>query len=249
MARRLHWKAECAELVRLVDPGAAGKPLYFLAAGEVRGRFCLVPQVRGFTAWPISHELRAAIGVRWSGPGFCTVLCRKGPTGRRGLLGVALHEYAHYVTEHGGALLAMLEDSVMAPLLRYAPARRPGEVKVAGYTDETFDADHGPRFYRIAAHVAYRSWRHWGGSLVELVGSLHWTLLAHPSAYAAALGDEPARRAGEPLAAIAASDPPPDFAEFARKDAARVARHFARNEPQRRKPLPNDSAPACLFTA
>jgi hypothetical protein len=231
MARRLHWKREAADLIRLVDPGAAGKPLYLLAAGEVRGRFCPVPQVRGFTAWPLCHELRAAIGARWSGPGFCAVLCRKRLNGRRVLLAIALHEYAHYVTRHGGALLAMFEDSVIGPLLRPPLKRRPGGGMVPGYTVETFDVDHGPPFYRIAAHIAYRSWRLWGGSLVELVGSLHCTLLSHPLAYAAALGDEPARRAGEPLAAIAASDPPAVFAEFARKDAARVARHFARNEP------------------
>jgi len=226
---RQHWKAECVELVRLVDP-AAGKPLYFLAAGEVRGRFCLVPQVRGFTAWPLCHELRAAIGVRWSGPGFCTVLCRKHLRNRRALLAVALHEYAHYIAQRGGALLAMLEDSVMAPLLRWAPARRPGETKVTGYTAETFDADHGPRFYRIAGHVVHRSWRVWGGDFVDIVGAFRLSQLSDPLAYRAALGDEPARLAGEPLAAIAASDPPAGFAALAREDAARVARHFARND-------------------
>lgn len=228
-----HWKADCAELVRLADPGAEG-PIYLLSAREVRRHFCPEPRVGGFTSWALCHELRAAIGERWSGPGFCAVLCRKGPTGRRGLLGVALHEYCHYLTRHGGALLAMLKDSVMGPLLRSAPTRRPAGKRVPADTVETFDVAHGPPFYRIAAHLAHRSWRLWSGSLVDLVGALDCTMLAHPLAYAAALGDEPRRRASEPLAAIAASDPPEGFAALAREDAARVERYFARNRQTRR---------------
>ncbi len=137
---------------------------------------------------------------------------------------MGLHEYVHYVVDGGHPLLARLGEEVGSPTLRAICRAHPTHEPVPASTAAGFDASHGPSFYRLAAHLVARSWRLWPGGLVDLVGTLHCTRLAHPLAYANHLGDECRRLAALPLAEVAGSSPPPEFAAFAAWDAERAAR-------------------------
>ena len=219
--RGKHWKAEAAELVRLADPAAKG-PIYLLSVRQAAAIYKPNPSVFGFTGLLLCHRLHRAIGRKWAGPGFCAVIDIERAVSRVQSLGAVLHEYAHHVVGRWEPHLAMIAEFRLEGAV--LPRRRPGQarrrVEPCGRGD--YDAMHGPRFYRLAAHLAHRMWRLWAGGFLDIVGPFRKSRLYEPLAYRAALGDEPARGSTESLASIDASNPPAAFAELVREDQARL---------------------------
>jgi hypothetical protein len=218
--RRKHWKAEAAELVRSADPGASG-PIYLLSVQQAAAVYEPDRNIFGFTGLLLCYRLRRAIGRKWQGPGFCAVIDIESGAPRVQWLGAVLHEYAHHVIGRWESHLATIAEFRLER--EVLPRRRPGQVlRKRRVESGKYDAMHGPRFYRLAAHLAHRTWRLFSGGFTDITGPFRESQLWEPLAYRAALGGEPARRAAEPLNAIDASDPPAAFAELVREDAARV---------------------------
>ncbi len=216
------WKADAADLIGLVDPDQSGRPVYLLDASEVGLDFRIPRRISGFTGPYLWLRLWHILKPHWRGPGFTAVI-RAARRPVRKVLAVVLHELAHHLLDHPrpGALSVLAMDE-LAAILPYGRGSTPPE-RVSGRPPGSLPwAGHGSEFLRVLVHVAFRSWRYFGGDLLDIAGQDYG--LSSPLAYQAALGDEPRRRAGEPLAAIAATQPPPEYAEFTREDEARAAR-------------------------
>ena len=127
-ARRKHWKAEAAELVRLADPGRRG-PIYLLSVQQAAAIYKPNPKVFGFTGLLLCHRLRRAIGRKWQGPGFCAVIDIRHAVSRLQWLGAVLHEYVHQVVGRWEPHLAMLAELRLERQI--LPRRRPGQAEAA----------------------------------------------------------------------------------------------------------------------
>ncbi len=218
------WRADGAELIGLVDRDQAGRPLYLLDVGEVASDFRIPRRIDGFTGPYLWLCLWRVLKPCWRGPGFTAVI-RAARRPVRKVLAVVLHELAHHLLDHPrpGALSVLAMDE-LAAILPYGRGSTPPE-RVSGRPPGSLPwAGHGSEFLRVLVHVAFRSWRYFGGDLLDIAGQDYG--LSSPLAYQAALGDEPRRRAGEPLTAIAASQPPPEYADSSREDEGRAARLF-----------------------
>lgn len=213
------WKEDGADLIWWADP-SRDDPTYLVDAAECRHLFTLGQGVGGFTSPVLSEQLREVIGRAWMGPGFAAVVDPSRFASSTELIAAALHEFCH------GVLFSAGIDLVGPPgrkpahppyLISFRPAEGPPWLY------------HGWPFLRIACHVAHRVKFRSPIDTWDLVQEVYD--LANVLAYQAALGKEPQRRYREPLAAIAASDPPAEFREFAEWDLHRARKALDRTPP------------------
>jgi hypothetical protein len=244
------WKTDAELLLRAIDPGST-TPLYIF---DMHDPLVLDPVVAkpgpspakyalGFTSSLLDLQLRAGLRARglWRGRGFGTLIDASGierlynsiglpPLDlRRNLLGIVLHEYAHFVS---GALPVREEEADQ--ILARSPAARETLTMPLGAGLMREPAvpwhHHDHHFGRAAIHAWYRADRL--RPQLDLHPNEVWSArssyrLCSVMDYIEALADEPRARAHEPLQSILSSPPPAAYREFGEQDIQRAAATLA----------------------
>lgn len=173
-------------------------------------------ELGGMTSPGLSELIRPAVGERWRGPAPSIVLNEKwvfaSPkhTVQRAMAGSFFcHETAHVAEElETGQLVRPEPIEALAAVVVSSPRTWPEHVGAIWQ-------GHGPKWIRIAIHIAYRMRRKSWTIPANLL--LRWDKYgyrADGNAFEMALDGEPEERRGESLAAIARSPPPNRFSDF-----------------------------------
>lgn len=219
------WEERATELIHTAD--RCDEPIYLVDAAMCRDLFQLDQGVAGFTSRLLSLQLRPILNGTWEGPGFAAVVDPTRHHRTDDLVGTCLHEYCHHVLSRPD-----FDDVAAVQSLASCPQSHPPtspELVVLKVPKAPPWTHHGPVFLRVVIHLAHRIRFRIPIGAADLVQEIYD--LANVLAYQAALGEEPQRRYWEPLAAIAASDPPAGFREFAEWDLQRARRALDRTPP------------------
>jgi len=239
------WKRDAEALLAAIDPDNVEPKYVFdyadpIAAGELTAEpgQSIVRSCGGFTWSLLDLQLRSALRARglWRGRGFATLIDASGieqrfaesrlpaTDARRKILGIALHEFAHCV-ESRPPLAEQRADEILAKSAAAREWLAEPLWKGLDRVDPSPWHQHDFRYGRAAIHCWYRASRlapQWDFLPGEVwLTTNYW--LAPPSDYVDALGDEPERRAGEPLRSILTSPIPDAFREFGERDLERGA--------------------------
>ena len=224
-------------LCRIVAPHETkGRPLYVLRQSKLKGAVReSVCGPAGFTSPGLSLLARKALGKRFKGPGVAMVLCdrvlesqiQEAAAGRRiaaNKLAAVLEQTALTIAIHELAHALLVDNAAPAPLPSEAAAywkQVPTWFRVAPeggrLPHPTLDnyvshAAHG--FGRAALHLAHRAKAAGQEMLVPMLFSNNSCFVPFKD-LSAALGDEPARMRGEPIAQIMKEPAPATFAALA----------------------------------
>ncbi len=207
-------------VARAVVPELEGRPLYLIqpAIGS------LVPPSKGAGGGLFVPNLAATVRPqleaegRWRGPGPAVVVdafwlmasAADDDVGLRRVVGVALHELAHWLDRPESTKVVAHADWLEAKSNLQQPEPLPCGVTVTFLT-------HGESFTRACCHLWYRATR--GGGMVMTAKHLGFgsdypalDYLHRPDQYIDAIWPELESRKGEPLRQILKSDPPSAFA-------------------------------------
>jgi len=235
--------AQAEALCRAVA-NLGNKPLYILLSENLPFEVHWPDRLMGFTSQWLDLVLQPVLAQqgRWRGRGPAMVvapeviaadLAELGRPARRRcfaptFFGVALHELSHILDAGPAGGLEPPADLV-------GFARAVVEAQLAGVTAPTNGPSatipwrrHELGFIRVALHLAHRA-RASGVWLqsTDVFDATAYELLP-TRRYAAALGDEPARLAGCPLADVRATPPPAPFIALWRRDMRRLNRMTTR---------------------
>ena len=229
MNRRDRWKAVCEKWIRRIDPTFT-EPVYLLSARQATG-VVEMSEICGLTGLGMAGDVRTALERRheWRGPGFAAVIDLERISRTVELIGVALHEYTHYVESTAAAIplatsmgraayhavLSKPRDDESMPI-RPSSTKRPWD-------------QHGPAFIHLAIHAEHRAWR--AGCRAVLAD---WTYYELPSGWRwrGALGDEPARLAKLPMIEVAKHPWTDTYKQFSDEAVRTAEQSFTeRNEP------------------
>ncbi len=233
--RRLAARAEA--LCRAVAPDLAGGPLYVALVRDLPSELRWPERLEGLTTRYLDLTLRPTLERfgRWRGRGPAMILSPQAiaadlaelgrPARRRCFmpvfLGDALHELAHILD---AGLMGGPEPP--AGLVAFAALVLKAELDgVTAPTDGPGSTvpwrRHEAPFIRLAVHLAHRA-RACGVWLqsTDVFDAAEYGL-SPTYRYSLALGDEPARLAGSPLADVQATPPPAAFVELWQADVQR----------------------------
>jgi hypothetical protein len=237
MIARNDWKSEAADLIRCVDPNAGPLYLFDFQEFDIQEGDVALACTSIFLDLQLRDRLKAS--GEWQGRGFVCLIDADhieaqfhksgiGRDARRRVLGIVLHEYAHFISyklmpeEWVDRHLAELPD--LAHYLSTAPI-------TCGRDDPAAEPwrDHdGIRFGRGCIHLYHRA--NLSGQdfhINDIWSSAQTYRLAAPLDYVGALGDEPQSRLGEPLRAILDSPAPEPYADFCNQDLTRARARLA----------------------
>ncbi|HEY2588005.1 MAG TPA: hypothetical protein VGI81_19835 [Tepidisphaeraceae bacterium] len=252
----------CREILPVDLP--ADRPFYVVWCGEIPA-FAETGCIFGLEAKNLDLIARPHLGGRWTGRGPAILLndhlLRKAAseaavvdTAAARLAAfemiagqVAVHELAH-VAENG---FVRPEAPLPASVLFQTEAVRQF-IATPAPSVETAAVDracHGPEWIRAGLHLFHRlstteHWLRWWACTPHAVCDTADYGLSDVSRYAAALGDEPARRAAESLSAILASAAPAAFTELHARDLA-ARHHDSHNLPDSQPRHMPAEAPSC----
>jgi hypothetical protein len=164
MNKQLH---QCEHILRTV--GLEG-PCYLLTSDELRHEF----EVHGVPCGPsaftgrlldiqLSRQLQQE--GRWQGRGFASVFFPERIVGLQGWIGIALHEFAHYL-DFGTP--AAMDDELLSGVSVLLGKQWPVDMEQRKTPSPLPWAGHGLRFVRACCHLAHRV-----GDIMESVRPSH----------------------------------------------------------------------------
>lgn len=231
------WKLAAEHMLRRVDRHTVA-PIYLVDRSEVTGDVC--GQFVGLTGPAMDLLLLPTLEAsgQWQGRGFAAIvdveatqrqLAAASIVGRRpllsNLLGIVLHEYAHFVAE---GLTEGIGEREVATLLATPGYEQLLPLTIAPSPTEEPWARHGIRFGRAIVHLWSRaSWTGWRWQLEDLWQTRDFYGLGPAMRYADVLSPELLDRSQDPLVAIVAEDPPADLVELFESDVC----DYRSNEP------------------
>lgn len=218
--------AEVEKLLRKLAPHELrGVPVYVLDKRDVPAHLGGACGADGWTTPTLDLQLRPVIGPRWRGRGVGLVASGDG----MGLVAVALHELAHALDRP--KLLAELPAGLDAAALADHTARQ-----LAGptlFTADVMTAHHGPKWCRLALHLACRAGRlNHGPALADVLGYAH--LLPYAYHLARVLEDEIEHHLDAPLSHLDNVPMPTAFLDLWNESAAWCYDLESRHTPEKR---------------
>jgi hypothetical protein len=220
-------------VLRIVAPEYLGVPIYLhRAKGD---------QVYGLTSG--AHDIRACgatVTTRGFGASYCPrTICRNDARDAvlTSFVATALHEFAHalqyrYLLPANLAITSVPLSEERAAAYTASVRRMsetPRKLTLAEFADEVRYQFfmHDDRFLRAALHLRRRAVLMAGEKRMSASRVIGQRLSGtHPDLYDRALGDEPARLIGDPLAAILDTPAPEAFTNLWQSDVERLDRQY-----------------------
>lgn len=216
------------QLLRKLAPHELrGVPLYLLHKRDVPEHLGGACSADGWTSPTLDLQLRPVIGPRWRGRGVCLVASGEG----MGLVACTVHELAHAIDRP--ALYSALPTGFDGPSM--AERTRRELTGPALTTADVMTTHHGPKWCRLALHLACRAGRfNCGPPLADVLGYAH--LLPYAYHLARTLEAEIEHHLDAPLSHLDGVPLPAEFVALWHESAAWCHELESRNTPT---PEPN----------